>query len=220
MVSEMTLSSAHSNMIQQVRAWNVSDPCILDLLASIPREPFVPKSYQRLAYSDAFIPLGHNQVMLPPKIIARMLQALTLNKYESILEIGTGTGYTAALLAKTGAEVTTLEILPPLAKIASKHSRELNLNNLSVVTANGFHGWTKEAPFDVIVLSGSVPFIPTILGKQLKPHGRLFAIVGKPPVMYATLVTKLEDERFHKKILFETQVPPLIGLPKVNQFEF
>lgn len=204
------VTSAQSNMIEDIRAHEISDPCVLQVLRLCSRRYFVPNPFKNLAFSDASIPINYEQVTPPTKFIAQMLQALTLSPKDTVLEIGTGTGYTAALLAHCTHYVTTLEIIPELAKEASRNLSELGLVNVQVELANGLNGWAKSAPYDVIVLSGSVPLISKDLRTQLQLGGRLFAVVGQTPIMKAMLITRLDTETFHEKCLFETTLPPLV----------
>ncbi len=208
----MVLSSAHRNMIQQVRTWNVSDLNLLDLFASVSRELFVPEPYTSFAYTDAFVPIGHKQVILPANITARMLDALQVTPQESVLEIGAGTGYTAILLSHLARHITALELIPELAQYAAKNCQKLNRQNISIQNVTGAQGWLNAAPYDVIVMSGSVHSVPQILGEQLNPRGRLFAVVGTPPATRAVLLTKIDETHFEQKTLFETHIPPLVGV--------
>lgn len=206
----MNLSIAQHNMIQQqIRTWDVLDPRLLDLFKKSPRERFVIPAFKNLAFSDDFIPIGHNQVTLPPKTIGRILQALALTPKEHVLEIGTGTGYLTSLVSHLVKKVLTVEIIPELAKEAAKHFQELGLHNITQEIGDGSHGWAKGAPYDAIIFTGSLPFIPNAIATQLAPQGRLFAILGKEPVMSAVMLTKKDKGHFQQKILFETLVPPL-----------
>jgi len=217
----MNFEQARFNMIeQQIRPWDVLDQSVLDLLFAVRREEFVPAAMQRLAFADAEIPLGHGAVMLAPKIEAHALQAVQLKKHESALEIGTGSGYMAALLAAHAAHVTTLEIVPELADTARANLKRAQIDNVTVETANGAAGLPAKAPFDVIVISASVPELPKELLAQLKIGGRLFAIVGQEPVMEAQLITRDSESVFRTETLFETVAAPLTELAPVQKFTF
>ncbi|MDE2598223.1 MAG: protein-L-isoaspartate O-methyltransferase [Rhodocyclaceae bacterium] len=217
----MNFEQARFNMIeQQIRPWDVLDQSVLDLLFAVRREEFVPAAMQRLAFADAEIPLGYGAVMLAPKIEAHALQAVQVRKHESVLEIGAGSGYMAALLAAHAAHVTTLEIVPELADMARANLRRAQIDNVTVETANGAGGLPAKAPFDVIVVSASVPEVPQELLAQLKIGGRLFAIVGEEPVMEAQLITRDSDAGFRTQTLFETVTTPLTELVPVQKFSF
>lgn len=217
----MNFEQARFNMIeQQIRPWDVLDQNVLDLLFSVRREEFVPAARQSLAFADAEIPLGHGAVMLAPKIEAHAVQAVQVKKHESVLEIGAGSGYMAALLAAHAAHVTTLEIVPELADVARANLKRAQVDNVTVETANGAAGLPAKAPFDVIVISASVPAVPKELLAQLKVGGRLFAIVGEEPVMEAQLITREGESAFSTKQLFETVTAPLTELAPAQKFTF
>lgn len=217
----MNIEQARFNMIeQQIRPWDVLDPQVLDLLFVVKREDFVPPAYRSLAFTDMEIPLGRGQVMLAPRIEARLLQELGVKKTDKVLEIGTGSGYMAALLAARAEYVLTLETLPELAEMARHNLERERIANVSVEVGNGAQGWPQRGPYDVIVLSGSVPVLPAEVLKQLRVGGRLVAIVGEAPVMEAQLVTCTADGVYNTVNLFETVVPPLVGFAAKNHFEF
>lgn len=217
----MNIEQARFNMIeQQIRPWEVLDPQVLDLLFVVKREDFVPAAYRALAFADMEIPLGHGQVMLAPKIEARLLQELTVKKTDKVLEIGTGSGYMAALLAARAEHVVTLELVPELAETARQNLERAGIANVTVEAGNGAHGRPQQAPFDVIVLSGSVPALPADLLKQLRVGGRLAAVVGEAPVMEAQLVTCTAEGVFNTVNLFETVVPVLNQVEPKSRFEF
>jgi protein-L-isoaspartate(D-aspartate) O-methyltransferase len=217
----MNFEQARFNMIeQQIRPWEVLDQNVLDLLFSVRREEFVPAARQRLAFADAEIPLGHGAVMLAPKIEAHVLQAVQVKKHESVLEIGAGSGYMAALLAAHAAHVTTIEIVPELAEMARANLKRAQIDNVTVETGNGAGGLPAKAPFDVIVISASVQAVPQELLAQLKVGGRLFAIVGQEPVMEAQLITREGEAAFSTETLFETVTAPLTAIASVQKFTF
>jgi protein-L-isoaspartate(D-aspartate) O-methyltransferase len=205
---------------QQIRPGEVLDQNVLDLLFAVRREEFVPAARQRLAFADTEIPLGHGAVMLAPKIEAHALQAVQVKKHEKVLEIGTGTGYMAALLAAHAGRVTSVEIVPELAEAARANLKRNNIDNVTVEVGDGAGGLPEQAPFDVIVISASVPEIPQELLAQLKVGGRLFAIVGKLPVMEAVLVTRETEDSFRSVAQFETVTAPLSNLAPTQKFKF
>ncbi len=217
----MNFEKARFNMVeQQVRPWEVLDQHVLDLMMTVKREEFVPAAHRELAFADVEIPIGCGQVMLKPVIEGKVLQALRLAKADSVLEIGTGSGYFAALLAARTEWVRTIEIEPELVKLASANLARNGVDNVVVVQGDGINGWAERAPYDVIVVSGGLSFVPQALLEQLKVGGRLFAFVGEAPVMKARLVTCEAEGRFRTEDLFETVVPMLKNLPQRNSFSF
>ena len=219
---DTSLDTARFNMIQQqIRPWGMTDNRVLDTLAAIARERFVPEAYRGLAYADIEVPLGQGQVMLAPKIVARLLQALSIAADERILEIGTGSGYLTACLSHLGDAVISLEIDPDLAALARKNLAEVDPRRLEIREGDGLAGHIDGGPFDVIAVTGSLPDASALEGleAQLAPHGRLFAIIGLDPAMQATLVTH-GPEGFTRKALFETSVPALAKAPEPERFVF
>ena len=217
----MHIEQARFNMIeQQIRPWEVLDQGVLSLLALVKREDFVPPACRALAFFDTEVPLPEGQVMLAPKVEARLLQGLNLARHERVLEIGAGSGHMAALLAHRAQQVITLEIRPALAALAAANLRRAAVVNASVREADGAHGLAGEAPFDAIVLSGSVAEVPQALLDQLKPGGRLIAIVGQEPVMRALLITRVSATQFKRVELFDTVAPRLQGFPEPAPFRF
>jgi len=217
----MNVEQARFNMIeQQIRPWEVLDQGVLSLLALVKREDFVPPACRSLAFVDTEVPLPEGQVMLAPKVEARLLQALHAARHERVLEVGAGSGHMAALLAHKAQQVITLEIRPTLAAMAAGNLRRAGIANASVRQADGSLGLPSEAPFDVIVLSGSVAEVPQGLLGQLKVGGRLIAIVGQQPVMRAMLVTCVAEGQFKRVELFDTVAPRLQGFPEPALFRF
>ena len=217
----MNIEQARFNMIeQQIRPWDVLNTGVLELLAVVKREDFVPAEYRGLAFVDTEVPLPGGQCMLAPKVEARLLQELAVHKHERVLEIGAGSGYMAALLAHRAQHVTTLEILPELAKVAADNLRRASIVNATVRQADGSRGLAAEAPFDAIVLSGSVAEVPQGLLGQLKVGGRLIAIVGQQPMMRATLVTRSGEHAFASVELFDTVAQRLQGFDEPTRFSF
>jgi protein-L-isoaspartate(D-aspartate) O-methyltransferase len=216
----MNIEQARFNMIeQQIRPWDVLELDVLDLLNVVKRENFVPASHKNLAFVDTEIPLGNGEAMLTPKLEARILQDVQLKKHENVLEIGTGSGYMAALLAHKGRHVTTVEISPELKAQAEQNLAAAGITNVTVELGNGAQGWANGAPFDLIVLSGSVPLLPEAFLQQVKVGGRVFAIIGEAPSMSGVLVTRTSDG-YEQKKLFETDVKPLQNAAKPSQFTF
>jgi protein-L-isoaspartate(D-aspartate) O-methyltransferase len=217
----MNIEQARFNMIeQQIRPWDVLDKGVLGLLAVVRREDFVPAAYRALAFVDTEVPLGEGERMLPPRVEARMLQDLHVQRHERVLEIGTGSGFMAALLGHRAQSVISLEIKPALAKTATENLRRSGASNVSVVQADGAHGYASEGPFDAIMLSGSVSKVPEELLKQLKPGGRLMAVEGGEPVMEAVRYTVNADGSFARVALFDLDAPRLVGFPEPARFHF
>ena len=217
----MNFEKARFNMVeQQIRPWEVLDQDVLDLLMTVKREEFVPAAYRELAFTEVEIPIGCGQVMLKPVIEGKVLQALRLAKADSVLEVGTGSGYFAALLAARTEWVRTIEIEPELVKLASANLARNGVENVVVVQGDGIGGWAERAPYDVIVVSGGLPFVPQALLEQLKVGGRLFAFVGEAPVMKARLITCEAEGRFRTEDIFETVVPMLKDAPQRDGFSF
>jgi len=223
------VENARSKMIeQQIRPWNVLDPNILTLLAELPRERFVPRSHRHLAFVDMELPLAHDQVMLAPKVEARLLQELSLLPSDRVLEIGAGSGYMAALMARQAAEVISVEKYESLALMARQSLSEAGISNAEVLQANGLaedSRWSRSM-FDAIVLSGAVEKIPDHLLRQLNPGGRMVAIVGSVPVMQAILVERIKPtgsspaSSLRQAVLFETVTKPLEDAAKIPHFRF
>ena len=230
----MNYEQARFNMIeQQIRPWEVLDNQVLGLLALVKREDFVPRGHEALAFADLEIPLAQNlnkfpgQCMLSPKVEARILQDLAVQKHESVLEIGTGSGYMAALLGHRAQQVTTLEIDASLAQTARANLQRAGLYNVEVRTADGAELLSNKAEgadshglFDVIALSGSVASVPPQLLARLKIGGRLSAIVGNAPMMRATLVTRVAEAAWHTTQAWDTVAPQLLNFPEPSKFTF
>ena len=220
----MNIEQARFNMIeQQIRPWDVLDAHVLQLLAVIKREDFVPLAHKALAFVDMEIPLGSialGQSMLSPKVEARMLQDLQIHKHETVLEIGTGSGFMTALLAHRAQFVTTLEIDPTLATSAGQTLENNDVYNAKVIHADGSRDLGSFDTFNVIVLSGSVAQIPSSMLNMLKIGGRCMAIVGDEPVMRATLVQRVSDTAFETKQSWDTVAPRLLGFAETARFQF
>lgn len=216
----MDFEQARFNMVeQQIRTWEVLDQSVLDLLFTVRREEFVPPAYRSLAFADLELPLPGGEKMWAPKLEARVLQALAPARGESVLEIGTGSGYFTALLASRAGEVTTVEIDPALSRSAAAVLARHGIRNVRCEVGDGARGWGRER-YDIVVLTGSTPLLPETFMQQLKPGGRLFAIVGEPPVMTARLVTWAAPGSRVTTDLFETVVAPLRNAAAPTRFRF
>jgi protein-L-isoaspartate(D-aspartate) O-methyltransferase len=217
----MNLEQARFNMIeQQIRPWEVLDQNVLSLLAEVRREEFVPPAYRSLAFVDTEVPLPEGQCMLAPKVEARLLQELHLARHERVLEIGTGSGFMAALLAHQAQQVVSLEIRPALAALARANLQRAGITNAMVGEADGSRPVANEAPFDAIVLSGSVAEIAPALLARLKVGGRLVGIEGQEPVMRAVHITRVADHQWKRVELFDTVAPRLSGFGEPSRFNF
>lgn len=217
----MNIEQARFNMIeQQVRPWGVLDASVLSLLSIVRREDFVPPEHRALAFMDLEVPLPEGQCMLAPKVEARLLQELVLHKHERVLEVGSGSGHMAALLAHKAGQVITLEKRPALAILAAANLRRAAVVNAEVRALDGAAGLPDEAPFDAIVLSGSVAELPQGLLEQLKVGGRLVGVVGCEPVMRALRVTRRSTGGFERTELFDTVAPRLEGFAEPSRFSF
>jgi protein-L-isoaspartate(D-aspartate) O-methyltransferase len=223
-VPKMNIEKARFNMIeQQIRPWDVLDQDILELLVVVKREAFVPPAYKTLAFMDTEIPLPGGECMFFPKLEARILQELLVKKHEQVLEIGAGSGYMAALLAHKARHVTTVEISPELKAMAEKNLADYGVSNVEVALGNGAQGWANagtEAPYDVIVISGSLPVLPDAFLKQIRVGGRIFAIIGESPSMSAQIITRVSDAAYNTVKVFETDVKPLREAVTPSHFVF
>jgi len=205
-----TIEQHRFNMIeQQIRTWEVLDPQVLDLLHQVPREKFVPTQYQGVAFADTEIPLHDDVRMLAPKLEARLIQSLSLQKQDHVLVVGSGSGYLTALVASLVKTVVSVDINPYFTKLAKQNCQKLHINNITFVTGDGSLGWAKNQPYDAMLFAGSLPHLPEAIRDQLNVNGRLLAIVGEAPSMHATLITKTDIKDFEEEILFETVVPSL-----------
>jgi protein-L-isoaspartate(D-aspartate) O-methyltransferase len=217
----MDFEQARFNMVeQQIRTWEVLDPRVLDLLLRVRREDYVPPQHRALAFADMEIPLGHGEKMLAPKLEARMLQELALRPGDRILEVGTGSGYMTALLASLGGHVTSVDIIPEFTRTAGARLAAQGITNVTLETGDAARAWHSHAPYDAIVLTGSVPVLPDAYPKNLLPGGRLIAVVGEPPVMEARLVTCATAGAYGSTSLFETCIAPLRNALQPEKFVF
>jgi protein-L-isoaspartate(D-aspartate) O-methyltransferase len=225
----MDFETARFNMIeQQIRPWEVLDQTVLSLLGVVRREDFVPPALRALAFVDTEIPLttggeaaiARGECMLAPKVEARLLQELAIGKHERVLEVGTGSGYMAALLGHRAQRVISLELNRELADTARANLSKAGVFNVEVRVADGSIGAAADGPFDAIVLSGSVAQVPKTLLDQLKPGGRLVAIVGNEPMMRAELTRRGSGNDFSMSVLFDTVAPRLLKFPQPSAFTF
>jgi protein-L-isoaspartate(D-aspartate) O-methyltransferase len=217
----MNLEQARTNMVeQQIRTWEVLDQDVLDLLYVVPREEFVPERHRALAFSEMEIPIGEGERMWQPKMEARVLQELSVKKTDRVLEVGTGSGYLAALMSHRASHVCSIEIKPALAQFGRANLARHGADNVTVEIGDAAHGWPGHAPYDVIVLTGSTPLLPKDFVEQLAPGGRLFAVVGEPPVMTARLVMATLPGAWRSTDLFETVIAPLVNAEHPARFKF
>ena len=209
--------AARQQMVdQQIRTWEVLDPRVLEVFSRVPREAFVPPEYRNLAFADAPIPIGFGQSMLAPKIQGRILQALGVLPIETVLEIGTGTGYLAACLSLLGSAVRSIDIHPEFTLAAKRAAANAHVE---FETRDAFDG-APLGEYDAIALTGSLPLYDDRFQRSLRIGGRLFAIVGEPPVMDAILVRRVDDSEWIRESLFETVIDPLIHAPAARSFVF
>ena len=217
----MNIEQARFNMIeQQIRTWEVLDPEVLDLLGRVKREDFVPPQHRALAFADLEIPLGHGESMMQPKVEARIVQELAIEPHETAYEVGTGSGYLTALLASRARHVTSAEIYPDLKAAAQKNLAAAGIANVTLLEGDSARAPLAESAFDVIVLTGSTPIVPQAFLDRLKPGGRLFAVVGDPPVMKALVIHQPAQGAFRHAELFETLLKPLVNAAQPPRFRF
>ncbi|UCC55466.1 MAG: protein-L-isoaspartate O-methyltransferase [Gammaproteobacteria bacterium] len=218
-MSQTDFEQARFNMIeQQVRPWEVLDQRVLDVMSNTPREDFVPEKYRSLAFADINVPLGHDQVMMAPKVEGRLLQALAIKPGDSVLEVGTGSGYLTACLARLGNHVTSIEIFPEFSETAATVLTEHGIRNVTLQQGDAANGIDSSTRYDAIAVTGSIPVNREQFHENLAIGGRLFLILGKPPVMEAVLVTRVDEAGWKQESLFETAVPPLINSEEPQRF--
>lgn len=217
----MNFEQARFNMVeQQIRTWNVLDQHVLDLLLEMRREDFVPDAYRNLAFVDMEIPIGFGEVMLTPKMEARIIQELAIKKTDKVLEVGTGSGYMTALLAREAQHVYSVEIVPELKERAAEKLRAHSIHNVTLELGDAARGWIRHGSYDVIVLTGSVPVLPEAFFASLNRGGRMFAVVGDAPTMEGKLITCLGEGACRTTDLFETSIPPLRNALQPQRFAF
>ena len=221
----MNLEQARNNMVeQQIRTWEVLDQSVLDLLYAVPREEFTPPSCRNLAFTDFEIPIGEGERMWAPKLEARVLQELAPKRSDRVLEVGTGSGYLTALLAHRSAHVYSVEIRPALAAFGRANIERHGLDNVTLAVGDGLRVVPQEfshrGPYDVVVLTGSVPLLPRAVVEWLAPGGRAFAVVGEDPVMTAKIITCTTPGALRTVELFETLLAPLANCEQPSRFTF
>lgn len=215
----MNIEQARFNMIeQQIRTWEVLDQGVLDLLTQVPREEFVPPAFRKLAFADMNVPLAHGQVMMQPKLEARLVQSLDIQPQDTVLEIGTGSGYLTALLAKRARHVYSVDLYADFSAEARAKLGKHGIGNVTLETGDAAQGWAQHGPYDAIAVTGSLPLFSEAFQRQLKTGGRLFMIVGSSPAMEALLITRLGKEQWLRESLFETDIPALINAPQPPAF--
>ena len=216
----MNLDSARVQMIkQQLRTWEVLDSRVLACLADIPREDFVPDTYRELAFADTRIPLGHDQIMMTPKVEGRMLQALAIEPDDAVLEIGTGSGFITACLAQLAGSVSSIDIYPDFIEKSRAKLDQLGKTNIDLDTGDAMQ-LDADLRYDVIAVTGSLPVMDARFERALRIGGRLFIVCGSSPVMDAMLVTRTGDEQWRRQSLFETDLPALVNSKLPPQFVF
>ena len=216
----MNIDFARQQMVrQQVRAWDVLDPDILDVLAAVPREQFVPAGFEPLAFADTEIPLGHDQFMMTPTVEGRLLQSLDLSADDTVLEIGTGGGFVTACLGKLAAAVVSVDIYADFLDAATANLEDVGIDNIELHEMDAMAA-LPDGEFDAIAVTGSIQTFDPRFVMALKPGGRLFVVVGDAPTMDARLVTRTGDNDWSSVSVFETEVPPLVNAALPPQFSF
>jgi protein-L-isoaspartate(D-aspartate) O-methyltransferase len=210
----------HNMVVQQIRPWDVIDERVLEAVQTLPRERFVAEAYLGLAFADIEVPLGHGEAMMPPKLEARMMQSLAVQPGDSVLEIGTGSGFVTACLARLGRQVLSLEIHPDLSAAAARRLEGLGIKNAELRAEDAMSAEFGAQGFDVIALTGSLPTYTDRFERLLNPGGRLFAVIGSAPAMEATLITRVDGDVMQREGLFETVVAPLLNAPRPEAFVF
>ena len=216
----MQIQDARVQMIeQQVRAWDVLDERVLDVMRQVPREHFVPAAQRFLAYADVEVPLARGQHMLRPSVVGRLLQALLPGANESVLEIGTGTGFITACLRALGGPVTSLELFPELAESARENLAALGVRGVDVIDGDALRV-DAGTRYDVIAVTASLPVYDARFERALNVGGRLFVVVGEPPVMEARLLRRAAEDAWSSQSLFETVIDPLVNAQRPAEFTF
>ena len=213
-------AARHNMVVSQIRTWDVRDDRILDLVARAPRQDFVPAALRNMAFADMQIPLGHGEVMMAPLMEARFLQELAIKPTDSVLEIGTGSGFVTWLLAQLSQQVTSVEIRGEFTERAAGRLAAHGASNITLEVGDGARGWSRTAPYDVIFVTGSLPLLAEEFKQQLRIGGRLAVITGDAPVMEARLITRVNDSGYDIRSLFETVIPPLQNAPSPERFRF
>jgi len=220
-MTNSNLDQARFNMVQQqIRPWSLPNDSILDVMTKIHREDFVPELYRNLAFSDSETPIGFNQFMMHPKIEARLLNSLDIQANETILEIGTGSGYLTALLADLARHVVTVEIIPELKEQAEAKFKTHGIVNVTCECGDASTGWPQKGPYDVIVITGSIPNMQHEFRESLNIGGRLFVVIGDAPAMSAQIIRCTGKNQWTQESLFETELAPLSNIKQPNRFIF
>lgn len=218
-MANMNIEQARHLMIeQQIRPWDVLDQRILDTILRTPREDFVPPAHRKLAFTDMMIPIGHDEVMMEPKLEARMLQALNIKPTDKVLEIGTGSGYVTALLASLAKQVYSVDIHEDFCNSAREKLEAHGFTNVTIEQGDAVKGWSAHASYNVIAVTGSLPMLTADIQKNLEVGGRMFVVAGEAPIMEAMLITRTNANEFHVESLFETVVPALANAPHHHSF--
>ena len=221
MAGELNFEQARINMIeQQIRPWEVLDQRVLDAIAATRREDFVPADFRRLAFADTQIPIGHDEVMMSPKLEARMIQSLQVQSGDTALEVGTGSGYVSALLARLASWIWSVEFYDDLSAGAEQRLKAARIDNVTLSVGDALTDWKAPSVYDVVAVTGSVPQLITRFHPYVKVGGRLFIIVGTEPVMEALLLTRTGEDLWTRESLFETVLPPLVGAVTPQGFVF
>jgi len=217
----MNIEKARFNMIeQQIKPWKVFDERLLGAMATIPREQFVPEEHRNLAYADINVPLGHNQSMLAPRELARMIQALELTGEEKVLEIGCGSGYASALLSKLSRKVYSVDIIGDFVKSSQKRLKKLAFTNVEIEEVDAAEGWLAHAPYDAIIVTSLLPQLPESMKRSLSANGRIVAILGTPEQQTVTKCQLDDNNEWCYEALFPTKAAPMINAEQPNRFEF
>ena len=218
-MSVLNFEEARHNMIvQQIQPWNVRDDKVLDLIRRLPREDFVPAEYKEHAFTDMNIPLGSGQEMMSPKLEAYMVQSLQIQDQDKVLEVGTGTGYVTALLASQARYVITVDIDADVSKRAEEKLVAHQITNVTYDVGDAALGWDNQKPYDVIVITGSLPILPESFQRNLSVGGRLFAVVGDAPAMDVILITRVKENEWTHEVLLETDIPALTNAAEPERF--
>ena len=218
-MTDVNLATAQENMVeQQLRTWDVLNERVLEVMQKLPRHDFVPTTFANLAYADMQLPLGNNQVMLEPKVEARLLQALDPQPNERVLEIGTGSGFLTACLSEMAADITSVDLYAEFTELALSNLEREGIENARLETADAASGWDDGQLYDVIAVTGSLPEPHQGFHRSLTEGGRLFLILGQPPIMEAVLITRVSDDQWSCESLFDTSTPALVGAPVTRRF--
>lgn len=220
-MNEMNFALARHNMVeQQIRTWTVLDSEVLDTMENFPREDYVPETYRRMAYTDIAIPLDHGQEMMHPKLEAHMLQVAAVQPTDKVLEIGTGSGCTTAMLASLADQVDSVDIFPDFQKSAMEKLSAHGITNVTMIEGDASKGWGEKDEYDVIVITGSLPELPQQFVDALAVGGRLFAVIGEGQTMQAISINRTHGDCWEEKSLFETELPVLVNAAKAPTFVF